>query len=164
MANVLRDQLVLDEIKCIRLTEKELDRVRLRRSDLLIVEGHGNAAEIGRAAIWDGSVKDCVHQNHLIRVRPDRSLLSSEFACAYLNSPSGRQHLLRKGKTTSGLNTISTSDVKGCGIFIPPLALQRKYADIVESVRAVTVTADFGSQTASVLSASLMAGLLRDAA
>ena len=73
VANVLRDQLVLDEIKYIRLTEKELDRVRLRRSDLLIVEGHGNAAEIGRAAIWDGSVKDCVHQNHLIRVRPDCS-------------------------------------------------------------------------------------------
>ena len=161
VANVLRDQLVLSEIKSIRLTDKELTRVRLQSGDLLVVEGHGNAAEIGRAAVWDGSVEDCVHQNHLIRVRPDRSLIIPEFACAYLNSSSGRQHLLRSGKTTSGLNTITTSDVRACEMYVPLLALQRRYADIVESVRGVTATADVGSQTASAVSASLMANLLR---
>ena len=163
VANVLRDQLVLSEIKSIRLTEREFGRVRLQRGDLLVVEGHGNAAEIGRAAIWDGSVKHCVHQNHLIRVRPAHSLIIPEFACAYLNSSSGRQHLLRSGKTTSGLNTITTSDVKGCTMFVPPLALQRRYAGIVESVREVIATADFGSRTASAVSTSLMANLLGDA-
>ena len=50
VANVLRDQLFLSEVKRIRLTEKEFARVWLRRGDLLIVEGHGNAAEIGRTA------------------------------------------------------------------------------------------------------------------
>ena len=39
VANVLRGQLVLDEIKRIRLTERELARTRLKRNDLLIVEG-----------------------------------------------------------------------------------------------------------------------------
>ena len=164
VANVLRNRLFLSEIKRIRLTEREFARVLLRGGDLLVVEGHGNASEIGRAAIWDGSVEDCVHQNHLIRVRPDRSLIIPEFACAYLNSSSGRQHLLRSGKTTSGLNTITTSDVKGCTMFVPPLALQRRYADIVESVREITATADFGSQTAAAVSASLMAELLGDSA
>ena len=162
VANVHRDQLVLSEIKRIRLTEKEFARVRLQRGDLLIVEGHGNAAEIGRTAIWDDSVKNCVHQNHLIRVRPDRSWINSEFACGYLNSSSGRQHLLRCGKTTSGLNTITTSDVKAFAMFVPPLALQRQYADIVERVRETTVTAEFGSKTALILSVSLMAELLGD--
>ena len=160
VANVLRDQLFLDEVKRIRLTEREFARVRLRRGDLLVVEGHGNAAEIGRIAIWDGSVKDCVHQNHLIRVRPDRSLISSEFACAYLNSSSGRQHLLRSGKTTSGLSTITTSDVKACAMFVPPLALQHQFSDIIERVRETKSKIEFGSKTASVLSISLMAYLL----
>ena len=161
VANVLRDQLVLSEIKSIRLTDREFARVRLRRGDLLVVEGHGNAAEIGRAAVWDGRVEDCVHQNHLIRVRPDRALVIPEFACAYLNSSSGRQHLLRSGKTTSGLNTITTSDVRACEMYVPPPALQRRYADVVESVRGVTATADIGFQTASAVSASLMTNLLR---
>ena len=164
VANVLRDQLVLREIKHIRLTEAEFDRVQLRRSDLLIVEGHGNAAEIGRVAIWDDSVKDCVHQNHLIRVRLDHSVVSSEFTCAYLNSSSGRQHFLRSGKTTSGLNTISTSDVKACAMFVPPLALQRRFADIIERARETTSKTEIGSEMASVLSTSLMAYLLGDSA
>lgn len=163
VANVHRDRLVLREIKRIRITDRELARVRLRRGDLLVVEGHGNAAEIGRAAIWDGSVEDCVHQNHLIRVRPDYSLISSEFTCTYLNSSSGRQHLLRSGKTTSGLNTITTSDVKACEIFVPPLAIQRRYSVIVDKVQETAVTAEFGSRSASALAASLMANLLEDA-
>ena len=120
VANVLRDRLALDDIKPIRLTEAELMRTRLLPGDLLIVEGHGNAAEIGRAAVWDGQIQTCVHQNHLIRARPDRTLLEPAFAAAYLNSSSGRQHLLRRGKTTSGLNTITTSDVKDCAMLIPP--------------------------------------------
>ena len=164
VANVLRDQLVLSEIKCIRLTENELDRVRLQRNDLLIVEGHGNPGEIGRAAIWDGSVKDCVHQNHLIRVRPDRASLIPEFTCAYLNSISGRQHLLRSGKTTSGLNTISTSDVKACALFVPPLDLQNRFAEVVAAARDIAATTESSLDTASALSASLMTRLLGDGA
>ena len=164
VANVLRDQLALSEIKCIRLTDNELDRVRLQRNDLLIVEGHGNPGEIGRAAIWDGSVKDCVHQNHLIRVRPDRASLIPEFACAYLNSTSGRQHLLRSGKTTSGLNTISTSDVKACALFVPPLDLQNRFAEVVAAARDIAATTESSLDTASTLSASVMTRLLGDGA
>ncbi len=164
VANVLRDQLVLDEIKYIRLTENELGRVRLQRDDLLIVEGHGNPGEIGRAAIWDGSVKDCVHQNHLIRVRPNRDSLIPEFACTYLNSTSGRQHLLRSGKTTSGLNTISTSDGKACALFVPPLDLQNRFAEVVAAARDIAATTEAALDTASTLSASLMARLLGNGA
>ena len=160
VANVLRDQLVLNEIKYIRLTAKELERVRLRRGDLLIVEGHGNAAEIGRAAIWDDGVTDCVHQNHLIRVRPDQSLVIPEFACAYLNSTSGRQHLIRHGRTTSGLNTISTSNVKDCILFFPPLEHQMQFAEAVTAARDIAVTVQSASRTVSTLSGSLMSRLL----
>ena len=72
VANVLRDRLTLDDIKLIRLTEAELMRTRLLPGDLLVVEGHGNAAEIGRVGVWDGQIQTCVHQNHLIRARPER--------------------------------------------------------------------------------------------
>ena len=162
VANVLRNQLLLSEIKRIRLTDREFARVRLRRGDLLVVEGHGNASEIGRVAMWDDSVEDCVHQNHLIRVRLDRSLVTPEFACAYLNSPSGRQHLLRRGKTTSGLNTITSSDIKVCAIFVPPLALQQKYANVVERVWETNSIAEYSSQIALALRIALTSRLLRD--
>ena len=160
VANVLRDRLVLQEIKRIHLTENELDRVRLQPGDLLIVEGHGNADEIGRVAVWNASIEPCVHQNHLIRARPCPSSILPEFACAYLNSTSGRRHLLLRGKTTSGLNTITTSDVKACAISVPPLDLQRRYTQIVDAARAAATMAEAGSMTASALNDSLMFRLL----
>ena len=160
VANVLRDRLDFTEIKCIRITERELERVRLIRGDLLIVEGHGNPSEIGRAAMWDGNIADCVHQNHLIRMRPDHSMIMPEFACAYLNSSSGRQYLLRLGKTTSGLNTISTSNVKSCVIFVPPIELQRRYTRVLHVAQSMARLAQTGSSTALGLSASLMSRMV----
>jgi type I restriction enzyme S subunit len=111
VANVFRGFLDLSEIKTLRATEAEISRTKLEKDDLLIVEGHGNPAEIGRGALWDGSVVGCIHQNHIIRVRFKRAQVLPLFACSYLNSPGGRRHLLRAGKTTSGLNTISVSEV-----------------------------------------------------
>ena len=160
VANVLRDKLVLDEIKSIRLTERELQRVRLLKGDLLIVEGHGNPGEIGRLAVWDGSIATCVHQNHLIRVRPDPAIVLPSFACAYLNSSSGRLHLLRQGKTTSGLNTISASDVKSCPVFVPPIELQRHFAQIVDKAHQLVLRAEVAATKATTLTSSLMARLL----
>ena len=162
VANVLRDQLVLDEIKRIRITKKELDRVRLRSGDLLVVEGHGNAAEIGRLAIWDGSVCDCVHQNHLIRVRPDRCVVTSEYVCAFLNSSSGRQHLLRRGKTTSGLNTITTSDVRDCGILVPSLDAQQLFSrTVIQTLKQKKLMLS-SAHMASTLTISLMSHCLEN--
>ena len=163
VANVLRDELVLDEIKSIRLTERELERVRLQAGDLLIVEGHGNATEVGRVAVWDGSVANCVHQNHLIRARPDESVLLPSFASAYLNSTPGRQHLLRRGKTTSGLNTITTSDVRSCTLFVPPTQLQSEFAEIVNRTNHLAAQIALAAATATRLSSSLLAALLASA-
>lgn len=137
VANVHRSLLLLDEIKTMRVTESELKRTRLAAGDILIVEGHGNPQEIGRAAIWDGSIPDCVHQNHLIRARLNEEVALSTYVCEFLNSRSGRQSLLRDGKTTSGLSTISVSNVRATKVLIPPIDLQRQFAQRVEAIRAL---------------------------
>lgn len=134
VANVYRDRLDLNEIKEIRVTENELERVRLQRGDILMVEGHGNRNEIGRSAVWDGSIDPCLHRNHLIRVRVSPKRALPEFVSAYLNSPGGRRQLFRFGKTTSGLNTISTGNVKATTLLLPPLAKQSGYIDVLNRV------------------------------
>lgn len=128
VANVHRESLDLTEIKRLYATDAEIARVALQRDDLLIVEGHGNDAEIGRSALWDASIDPCLHQNHLIRVRFSQDAIVPLFGCIYLNSQGGRRHLLRAGKTTSGLNTISVSDVRSTPIARPPLPLQQEFA------------------------------------
>jgi type I restriction enzyme S subunit len=134
VANVYRGFLDLTEIKTMRATPAEVTRTRLCDGDLLVVEGHGNAAEIGRCAVWDGSIRECVHQNHLIRARFDRRRIDPIFASAFLNSFGGRQHLLRASGTTSGLNTISVADVRAAPIALPPLSLQSRFATFIRAL------------------------------
>lgn len=135
VANVQRGFLALNEIKEIGLTESEYERIKLASGDLLLVEGNGNPKEVGRAAIWDGSIDPCVHQNHLIRVRPRVTQLTSEYLLAFVNSESGRSYFHGSGNTTSGLVTISTSIVKNCRIPVPPVSLQSEFAQRVKEIR-----------------------------
>lgn len=132
VANVYRDRLDLTEVKTIRTTELEADRTRLAKGDLLFVEGHGNPAEVGRVAVWDGSIPDCVHQNHLIRVRLDQSVLLPEFAAKWFGSPVGASHFRRGGRTTSGLNTINANTVRSAPTPLPSIDEQRRLAAILD--------------------------------
>lgn len=131
VANVFRDRLELSEIKVLHVTPQEKQRCLLKAGDLLVVEGHGNKDEIGRCAVWDGSVPECVHQNHLIRVRTDTRRLLPKFLSRYLNSSAGRSHLIKAGKTTSGLNTISVANVRATPISLPPIELQHAFVSIL---------------------------------
>ncbi|PZG36672.1 hypothetical protein C1I98_26570 [Spongiactinospora gelatinilytica] len=133
VANAYRNHLDLSIIKTMRVTERELERAALAAGDLLIVEGHGNAEEIGRAALWDGSISPCVHQNHLIRARLGPQAIPA-YVLSLLNSAGGRLHLQRSASTTSGLNTISTSDVRAAPIMLPPLESQAEYVERVVQV------------------------------
>lgn len=136
VANVHRGRLDLSVVKTIRGTAAEIARTRLLDGDLLFVEGHANPQEVGRVALWSGKIDGCVHQNHLIRARLDRSRVLPIFASTWLNSDRGAAHFRRAGRTTSGLNTISASTVRSAPTPLPTISLQRKFAAQVELVDA----------------------------
>jgi len=157
VANVHRGRLDLTEMKSIRLTEAESRRTALQAGDLLVVEGHGNPEEVGRVAAWDGSIPDCTHQNHLIRARPYRDRLLPEYACTLLNSVAGRQTLLRAGKTTSGLSTISAQNVKSATVMLPPVAEQAAFARQADAVASLMQQQDEAQVKAAATFDSLLA-------
>lgn len=132
VANVQRGRLVLDEIKTINVPDEDMPGLRLSKGDILFVEGNGSRAELGRVALWDGSIEDCVHQNHIIKARPDTSRLLPEFAMAWFNNDAGREHFFKSGKTTSGLGTINSTVVRTAPVPLPSLDRQREILDGVE--------------------------------
>jgi type I restriction enzyme S subunit len=70
VANVQRNRLDLAVIKTINVPDAEMPRYRLENGDVLLCEGN-SADLVGRGAIWRGEIPDCVHQNHVLRVRLD---------------------------------------------------------------------------------------------
>lgn len=138
VANVMRGFLDLSEVYEIELFGDELEKLRLQAGDLLIVEGNGSQNEIGRSALWKGEIVNCVHQNHIIRVR--FSEIQSAYASHYLNSPSGISYMMSVAASTSGLYTLSTSKVKAIAIPLPPIAEQNRIVAEVE--RRLSVVAE----------------------
>jgi len=134
VANVQRGFLNLTEIKKINVPDSDMSSYRLEKGDLLFVEGNGSRRELGRCAIWNGEIPDCVHQNHILKVRPFPDKLSSEYAMTWFNTELGKDHFFRSVKTSSGLGTINSTELRAAPIPIPPLSVQ---LDLVEHVKEI---------------------------
>lgn len=134
VANVTAHGLDLSEVHQVELFAGELQRLRLLRGDLLVVEGNGSASQIGRASTWDGTIEDCVHQNHLIRVRPSQAL-NPAYLEAVWNSPQSRSALTDVASSSSGLHTLSVSKLKRLSIPVPPLDRQESLVAAVKEIR-----------------------------
>ncbi|MFC4911450.1 restriction endonuclease subunit S [Actinomadura gamaensis] len=123
VANVYRGELDLSDVHQVELFEGEIDRYRLRAGDLLVVEGNGSPTQIGRAAIWRDDIPNCVHQNHLIRVRPGLELDPSYLEFVW-NTPKTAREVRSVASSTSGLFTLSAAKVKSISIPVPPRSVQ----------------------------------------
>jgi type I restriction enzyme S subunit len=73
--NVQWGRIDTDDLLRMDFNDREADKFRLRKGDLLICEG----GEVGRAALWDGSVADCYYQKALHRLRPKTDQITNEF-------------------------------------------------------------------------------------
>lgn len=131
VANVYANELRLDDIESIGVEDSELPKLLVRAGDLLIVEGNGSRQQIGRLAIWDGSIDPCVHQNHLIKVRLLEPLIG-KWILYWLLSPAGRGFVEVVASSTSGLYTLSVNKVADLSIAIPPLREQKRLVEEVE--------------------------------
>lgn len=118
VGNVYANELRLDEMKTIGVEKEELDKLLVEKGDLLIVEGNGSKDQIGRLAIWDGSIEKCVHQNHIIKVRLVEKALGA-WILSWLLSPPGRHQVEMVASSTTGLYTLSVGKVGNLCIPLP---------------------------------------------
>ena len=160
VANVQRGSLNLEDVHQIELFPGELQRLRLVQGDLLIVEGNGSPSQIGRMAIWNSEVKDCVHQNHIIRARGAGGVVS-QFVETYWNSPDGSYRVLDVASSTSGLYTLSVSKVSQLPLPLPPLAEQRRIVAEVERRLSVVQQAEAAVEAGLVRAERLRQSILK---
>lgn len=136
VAHVLRDEVRLDDPRYFEVSAEELGRWRLEPGDVLVIEGNGSEDQIGRAALFCGEIEQCVHQNHVIRVRPNRQQIDPAFLNAYINSPAGRREVQQRGRTSTGLLSLSVGRIKEIEVPIPPLEQQREVVTHIEAVKS----------------------------
>jgi type I restriction enzyme, S subunit len=161
-AHVHRNRILTDSPRYFEVSPEELERWRLLRGDVLIIEGNGSADQIGRTALFRGEIDNCVHQNHVIRIRPEQQRVSREFLNSFLNSPAGQDAVQAQSRTSSGLRSLSLGRIKGITVPVPPLPEQRRIVAELAALQAeVDALKNFQAETATELDALLPAILDR---
>lgn len=120
-------------VKTILATEDEIIQYKLLPDDVLMTEG-GDPDKLGRGAIISLPPKDCIHQNHIFRVRLDETRILPRYFSAYLQSPQAKTYFLRAAKQTTGIASINMRQLRGLPTIVPPIEQQLKYVSFSEQV------------------------------
>ena len=133
VVNVQDKSLNLNSLKMIEATEREVDRYKLIENDLLLTEG-GDPDKLGRGTLWNNELPECIHQNHIFRVRLTSFDIDPLFLNWLVGSQRGKKYFLRSAKQTTGIASINMTQLRGFPLLVPPLDLQHKFARRVAAV------------------------------
>ena len=101
-----------------------------------ITEG-GDPDKLGRGTFWKEEITECIHQNHIFRVRFDQKSISPQFISAQIGSPYGKAYFLSHAKQTTGIATINQKVLAGFSLMIPSLEEQQHIASSLEEQIAI---------------------------
>lgn len=135
VANVQDGFLNLSEIKKIEVSEVLIDRYSLKNGDVLFTEG-GDYDKLGRGTVWQGQIKNCLHQNHVFVVRPQADVLSPYFLSYQAGSRYGKQYFLKCSKQTTNLASINSTQLKGFPVLMPTIEEQAQIVLLIDDLLA----------------------------
>jgi type I restriction enzyme S subunit len=111
-------------MKDIEATEDEIRSLQLVPGDVLLNEG-GDRDKLGRGWIWEGQIAECIHQNHVFRVRLNPLLAVPKFVSHYANH-FGQKYFFDEGKQTTNLASINMTKLRALPVPSPPVAEQER--------------------------------------
>lgn len=141
-SNVLWDEIDLSQLDEMAVDPAELRQKSLARGDLLVCEG----GEIGRAAVWTGSISPITFQNHLHRLRPSKPGIEPRFYVYFLQSAFTQLGLFAGAGNKTTIPNLSRNQLAALEVPEPPPAEQK---DIARALAAVRSGADAHARSAT---------------
>jgi type I restriction enzyme S subunit len=157
VANVQRGRLDLSEVSAIRVHPDKAKALRLEPGDVLLNEG-GDRDKLGRGWVWEGQVKDCIHQNHVFRAR-----LNDDFDPYFVSTHAntwGQAWFEEHGRQTTNLASINLGTLKRLPVPAPPRSEQEAIVAELqassEAQKRLLASIDHAESRARVLSRSIL--------
>jgi type I restriction enzyme S subunit len=82
-------------------------------------------------------VDNCLHQNHIFKVRPNREQLLPEYLRELAGSRYGKAYFLQVAKKTTGIATINRTQLGNFSVLVPPLERQVEFVRQFDAVRSI---------------------------
>jgi len=119
------------DLKYIDLVEKDKPKYLVKKGDLLF--NRTNSKElVGKTGIYDQDT-EMVIAGYLIRVRVNE-IANPYYIWGYLNSQHGKLTLNNMCKNIVGMANINAKELQNIKILIPPIDLQNKFAEHIQSI------------------------------
>ena len=155
VSNVKNGYIDWTTVKTIEATEQEINQYRLLPDDVLMTEG-GDPDKLGRGAIIREPLENCIHQNHIFRVRLNESIVLPDFFEEYLQHQRAKRYFLGCAKQTTGIASINMKQLSALPVLIPPLKLQQQFSDFVRELNKSKDSVQKALDEAQLLFDSLM--------
>jgi len=131
-ANVQWEHIVLDKILEMDFSEREQEKFRLQPDDLLVCEG----GECGRAAIWEGQIKEIYYQKALHRLRPLSSEILSRYMLQYLVLKFQIENAFSGEKTITTIAHLPRIQLMKLPVLLPPKEEQVEIIRLIDGIAA----------------------------
>ena len=155
VSNVKDGHIDWTTIKTILATQSEIDQYRLLPDDVLMTEG-GDPDKLGRGAIIQKPLENCIHQNHIFRVRLNENVILPVYFAEFLQHQKAKQYFLRCAKQTTGIASINMTQLKELPTLVPPRALQKDFTNTVERINKSKLTIQQSLDKLEVLKKALI--------
>ena len=119
----------LNNLRTMDFDESDREEFALKEGDVLATEG----GEVGRCAIWHGELEECYFQKAVHRIRCNGDCLVPEFL-AWTFKMKSELGLFDPYVSRSTIAHLTGKKIKQVPVQLPPLALQREFADFAECV------------------------------
>lgn len=143
----------------VRVDRATVDKFALLKNDIVINRVNSRPF-LGKSAIIPDIEEPTVFESNMMRIGLDSTRILPEFLISMLQIDSIRDQLCVNAKDAINQSSINHGDVQQLLVVSPPLALQRRYAEIVESSRPASGLGEGATKTAVDLLVSLMSELL----
>ena len=161
--NVSRERLSFDDLKYCELDGIELDRLRLRNGDILVVRTNGSPDIVGRCAVYVEGSRPFAFASYLIRLRIDLDKADPNFLAFFLTSATGRDAIAAIRRTSAGQYNVNSGNLREIKVPLPPLSIQKETTERLTEQRAVVRTIEECQTVRAAEADPLMSAVLRKA-
>src|SRR5690606_39104224 len=144
--NIKEGEINETDLKFSVLDDKEYEKLKLQKGDVLIIRSNGSLDLVGKSAIARERHSTFAFAGYLIRLRPNKRILA-EFLNYSLMSDVLKSQINEMAHSTSGVNNINSKQLYLLRIPLPEIATQKEIVRRVESLFAIADRIEAGYKT-----------------
>lgn len=130
--NVVRGTLDLEDLKYTHFAPAELEELRLKTGDVLVVRSNGSRELVGRACVVDERAVGFAFAGYLIRIRLHHDVIRPAWLRLAMQSSGVRAAIEGPARTTSGVHNVNTKELLALEFPVPTIATQETILRSIE--------------------------------